>query len=69
MNFINIWNLFPKDDEVYIQNSLFMMDSVSELDQVENTMGNLELEDEEGDRISTWITNRKEIYRFLKDRE
>ena len=67
-NFIFWWLLYQEDKNIYVQNHILLMDNIDCLineKNVYNYIPNREIIDEEGNRISEWITSLEAIKAFL----
>lgn len=69
-NFICCWPLFREGDKVYIHNNLLFMDKIKppfELDRVGSYIGERETVNEDGDKISEWVTTIGELKGWLQE--
>lgn len=69
LNFVLMWVMYPVDDVVYFQEKLFKIPpDLKEIENIGDHLEELELVNEDGDRISTWSVSRKAIEDFISDR-
>tara|TARA_R110002020_G_scaffold87724_1_gene215971 strand:+ start:355 stop:828 length:474 start_codon:yes stop_codon:yes gene_type:complete len=76
MNFIRIWKFYPSGELVFVQEQLvFADDKIAiigggelSLEKIESDIDPYETTDKDGDKISTWQTNKRAIREFLKNK-
>lgn len=67
-NFITLWVLYYENERAFLQNQIFFLESVPEVFDVLNInkyIGGREIFDEDGEKISEWAFDRREIEFFI----